>query len=383
MRVLVVHNAYQQRGGEDSVVESEVALLRQYGHEVFTYERHNDEVGQASRVQLAAQAFWSSRTVREIEALIAEVKPDVMHVHNTMPLISPSVYWAAQKMGVPVVQTLHNFRLFCPQAMFVRDGRVCEDCLGKVPWRGVLHKCYRDSAVQSAVMAGMLTAHRVMGTFVSKVDRFIALNEFCRSKMIEGGLPSERVSIKPNFVDWQPQPQWDQRTGGLYVGRLTSEKGVDVLLRALRRLPARTVSVIGGGPMEAEVASALGDAYLGFLPLSDIWGHLSRARYIVIPSIWYEGFPRTIVEAFASGVPVIASRIGSLAEVVTDGETGLLFNPGDEDELVAKLAWAQAHPQEMLRMGQAARAEYERRYTPERNCAKLIEIYQAAMGQSG
>ncbi len=383
MRVLVVHNAYQQRGGEDSVVESEVALLRQYGHEVFTYERHNDEVGQASRVQLAAQAFWSSRTVREIEALIAEVKPDVMHVHNTMPLISPSVYWAAQKMGVPVVQTLHNFRLFCPQAMFVRDGRVCEDCLGKVPWRGVLHKCYRDSAVQSAVMAGMLMAHRVMGTFVSKVDRFIALNEFCRSKMIEGGLPSERVSIKPNFVDWQPQPQWDQRAGGLYVGRLTSEKGVDVLLRALRRLPARTVSVIGGGPMEAEVASALGDAYLGFLPLSDIWGHLSRARYIVISSIWYEGFPRTIVEAFASGVPVIASRIGSLAEVVTDGETGLLFNPGDEDELVAKLAWAQAHPQEMLRMGQAARAEYERRYTPERNCAKLIEIYQAAMGQSG
>jgi glycosyltransferase involved in cell wall biosynthesis len=309
--------------------------------------------------------------------------PDVMHVHNTMPLVSPSVYWAARKRGVPVVQTLHNFRLLCPQAMFVREGKVCEDCLGKVPWRGVVHKCYRDSAVQSAVMAGMLTTHRALGTYDTQVNRFIALNEFCRNKMIEGGLKAERIRVKPNFVEWLAPPSWEGRDGGLYLGRLTPEKGVDVLLRALGRLPGQRLTAIGGGPMEAEVRAALGEGYLGFLPLSAIWGHLAKVGYMVVPSVWYEGFPRTIIEAFASGVPVIASRLGSLAEVVDDGRTGLLFNPGDDQDLAAKLAWAQAHPAEMVRMGQAARQEYENRYTPERNCEELIEIYRSAMSESG
>lgn len=383
MRVLMVHNAYQQRGGEDSVVESEVALLRQHGHEVHLYERHNDEVNQTPKWLLAPGAIWSSRTVREVQALIAGFRPDVMHVHNTMPLVSPSVYWAAREVGVPVVQTLHNFRLLCPQAMFVREGKVCEDCLGKVPWRGVLHKCYRDSTAQSAVMATMLSTHRLLGTYTSKVDRFIALNEFCRAKFIEGGLEAARISVKPNFVDWQPAPRWDQRLGGLYLGRLTPEKGVDVLLRALAREPGQRVKVVGGGPMEGAVRAAAGVDYLGFLPLAEIWGHLSRASYMVVPSVWYEGFPRTIVEAFASGVPVIASRLGSLAEVVSDGRTGLLFNPGDDEDLAAKLAWADSHPQEMMAMGQAARQEYEARYTPARNCAELIEIYRCAGVQSG
>ena len=383
MRVLMVHNAYQQRGGEDSVVESEAALLRHHGHEVQVYERHNDEVGQTPKWQLAAGAVWSSRTVRDVQALIAGFKPDVMHVHNTMPLVSPSVYWTAQKLGVPVVQTLHNFRLMCPQAMFVREGKVCEDCLGKVPWRGVLHKCYRDSTVQSAVMAAMLSTHRVLGTYASKVDRFIALNEFCRTKFIEGGLEAARISVKPNFVDWQPEPRWDQRLGGLYLGRLTPEKGVGVLLRALARQPRRRLRVVGGGPLGDAVRATAGVDYLGFLPLAEIWEHLSRASYMVVPSVWYEGFPRTIVEAFASGVPVIASRLGSLAEVVSDGKTGLLFNPGDDEDLASKLAWADSHPQEMIAMGQAARREYEVRYTPERNCAELIEIYRSAGVQSG
>lgn len=384
MRVLMVHNAYQQRGGEDSVVESEVALLRQHGHEVHVYERHNDEVGQVPKWQLAAGTVWSSRTVRDVQALIAGFKPDVMHVHNTMPLVSPSVYWAAKKLGVAVVQTLHNFRLLCPQAMFVREGQVCEDCLGKVPWRGVVHKCYRESRVQSAVLVGMLTTHRVLGTFAAKVDRYIALNEFCRAKMIEGGLAGDRISVKPNFVDWQAVPRWDQRAGGLYIGRLTPEKGVDVLIKALARSRSDVrMRVVGGGPMADSVAVASGMEYLGFLPLAEIWGQLATASYMVVPSVWYEGFPRTIVEAFASGVPVIASRLGSLAEVVTDGRTGLLFNPGDDEDLAAKLAWADSHPQEMIRMGQAARQEYEARYTPERNCAELIEIYRSAMAQSG
>ncbi|RZL03520.1 MAG: glycosyltransferase [Rubrivivax sp.] len=383
MRVLMVHNAYQQRGGEDSVVESEVALLREHGHEVHLYERHNDEITQAPKWRLAAETLWSSRTVRDVHALIAGFRPDVMHVHNTMPLVSPSVYWAARDKGVPVVQTIHNFRLLCPQAMFVREGKVCEDCLGKVPWRGVVHQCYRGSVVQSAVMAGMLTTHRMLGTYDAKVNVFIALNEFCRSKLIEGGLAAARIRVKPNFVDSQPAPHWDQRSGGLYLGRLTPEKGVDVLLRALKGLPGHRLTAIGGGPLEAEVRAALGEGYLGFLPLSAIWGHLARASYMVVPSVWYEGFPRTIIEAFASGVPVIASRLGSLAEVVDEGRTGLLFNPGDAEDLAAKLAWAESNPQAMVRMGQAARQEYENRYTPAQNYAELIEIYRVAMAESG
>lgn len=383
MRVLMVHNAYQQRGGEDSVVESEVALLRQHGHEVHVYERHNDEVGQAPKWQLAAGTVWSSRTVRDVQALIAGFKPDVMHVHNTMPLVSPSVYWAAQKLGVPVVQTLHNFRLMCPQAAFLREGKVCEDCLGKVPWRAVQHRCYRGSAVQSGALAVMLSTHRALGTFQNKVSRYIALNQFCKDKFVTAGLPAERISIKPNFVSWPNLPRWEGRAGGLYVGRLSEEKGISVMLAAMGLMANPGVQIIGGGPFESEAKLVAGSNYLGFLPLDDIMSRMASAAFLVLPSVCYEGFPRTLVEAFASGMPVIASRLGSMAELVAEGRTGLLFNPGDAADLAAKIEWAHAHPHDMLLMGHAARKEYESRYTPERNCAELIEIYRQAIAESG
>ncbi|CAH0351849.1 Phosphatidyl-myo-inositol mannosyltransferase [Aquabacterium sp. CECT 9606] len=383
MRVLMVHNAYQQRGGEDSVVESEVALLREHGHEVALHLRHNDDVNKVSRLNVAAQTLWSTQTTREIKALIEKFRPDVMHVHNTLPLVSPSVYWAANSLGVPVVQTLHNFRLMCPQAIFLREGKVCEDCLGKLPWRAVQHRCYRGSVVQSGAVAVMLSAHRALGTFQNKVSRYIALNQFCKDKFVAGGLPAERISIKPNFVSWPAQPEWGGRSGGLFVGRLSEEKGIAVMLAAMRLMPAPGVEIIGGGAFEAEAKAVAGAGYLGFLPLQDIMARMASAAFLVLPSVCYEGFPRTLVEAYASGTPVIASRLGSMAELVADGRTGLLFNPGDAEDLAAKIEWAQSHPQEMIRMGQAARQEYEARYTPERNCAELIEIYRAAMAQSG
>ncbi|MES2090651.1 MAG: glycosyltransferase, partial [Pseudomonadota bacterium] len=316
MRVLVVHNAYQQRGGEDSVVEAEVALLRDHGHDVELYLRHNDEVDHAPRLKVALQALWSSATVQQIQALVAQFRPEVIHVHNTLPLVSPSVYWAAHAAGIPVVQTLHNFRLMCPQATFLRHGKVCEDCLGKVPWRAVIHRCYRESAVQTGAVAVMLSMHRGMGTFENKVSRYIALNEFCKAKFVAGGLPADRIVVKPNFVSWVPTPQWDQRAGGLYVGRLSIEKGIQVLLEAIRQLPDHRVVVVGSGPFESEVRDVAGGAYAGFLPLDQIMARLSRSAFLVLPSICYEGFPRTLVEAFANGVPVIASRLGSMAELI-------------------------------------------------------------------
>lgn len=378
-RVLIVHNSYQQRGGEDSVVESELDLLREHGHAVQLYARHNDEVTGASAVSLAAQTLWSRHSQRALSDQILAFKPNVIHVHNTWPLISPSVYWTASRHHVPVVQSLHNFRLMCPQAMFLREGRVCEDCLGQLPWRGVVRGCYRDSTVQTAALAATVTLHRAMGTYGNKVARFIALNEFCRQKFIEGGLPADKICIKPNFVnDPGLQPEVGVRTGGLFVGRLSVDKGVQVLLQA-QALAGSSIKVAGVGDLLPAVQTQLGAAALGFMSGPAVLDHMRHASYLVMPSLWYENFPRTLVEAFSCGLPVIGSRIGALAELIEDGKTGLLFKPGDAHDLAAKMQWAQANPGAMLAMGRHARALYERAYGPESNYDRLIEIYNEAV----
>lgn len=380
MRIVVAHNAYQQRGGEDAVAEAEIALLRAHGHEVQVLARHNEEVLGQGRVSLALQTLWSRRTLQAARRLLAEFRPDVVHAHNTFPLISPSLYWAAEEARVPVVQTLHNFRLLCPQAMFLREGRVCEDCLGTLPWRGVLRGCYRGSVAQSAVLGSSVALHRAAGTWEHKVARYIALNHFCRDKFVQGGLPAARIRVKPNFVELDARPQWDpaQRRGGLFVGRLSAEKGLELLADAAAevRVP---LTVIGDGPLAPRAQLAFGERWLGFQPASEVLERMQRALYLVVPSLWYENFPRTIVEAYACGLPVIASRIGALAEIVRDGRTGLLFDPGQASDLASKLAWAEEHPEAMRQMGRAARAEYEARYTPARNHQQLMEIYRDAI----
>lgn len=378
MKILVAHNAYQHRGGEDAVVEAEIALLREHGHEVEIYQLHNDALKQMSGAAAAVSAIWSQRSAGDIDELCSRFAPDVIHVHNTFPLISPSLYWAAGRNKVPVVQTLHNFRLLCPQAIFLREGKICEACIGKLPWRAVVHKCYRESAAQSAVVTGMLAAHRTIGTYRERITRYIALNRFARDKYIEGGLPADRFRIKPNFAPSSRMPGWNDRSGGMYVGRLSSEKGVDVLVAAAR-LTQVPVDVIGGGPLEALAREAFGERYLGFLPLEEIMERMHEALFMVLPSICYENSPRAIVEAFSCGLPVIASRLGALADIVDDGVTGLLFSPGDAKDLAEKIAWAAAHPVQMARMGQAARAEYEANYTPERNHEMLVDIYEDAI----
>jgi len=380
MRVLIAHNAYQHRGGEDSVVEAEMVLLRQHGHAVEIYSRHNDDIGALSISSLARRTFWSSRTVEDVSRLIQAFQPDVIHSHNTFPLISPSLYWAAERAGVPVVQTLHNFRLMCLNALFLREGRVCEDCMGHLPWRGVARACYRGSRAASAVLAGMLALHRELGTYRNKVARYIALNEFCRGKFIEGGLPAERVLVKPNFVDFAaPQPA--PRAGLLFVGRLSIEKGMATLAAAMALLPDAQLRVAGDGPEAGLLDGMAGVAKLGSLPGEAVRQEMSHAAVLVVPSIWYENFPRTLVEAFACGLPVIASRIGALAELVRDGETGLLFEPGNPRDLADKMAWALAHPELTAAMGRNARAQYETEFSAEVNYRRLMEIYQEAIDE--
>lgn len=378
MRVLVAHNTYQHRGGEDSVVEAEIALLRSHGHEVATYFRHNDDIAAMSKATAAQQTLWSSRTTSELTGLIHTFRPDVIHAHNTFPLISPSLYWAAERAGVPVVQTLHNFRLMCLNGLFLREGRVCEDCQGRLPWRGVVRKCYRGSGAASAALAGMLTLHRGLGTYRHKVARYIALNDFCRNKFIEGGLPAERIVVKPNFVDFAV-PAALPRQGFLFVGRLAREKGVQTLAGAAVLLPDASVRVAGDGPESALLDGVNGITRLGSLPGEAVRQEMNRAMALVIPSICYETFGLVVIEAFATDLPVIASRIGALAVLVRDGETGLLFEPGNPQDLATKMAWALAHPEAMASMGRKARAQYEAEFTAERNYAQLMAIYADAI----
>jgi len=377
-RVLVVHNRYQFAGGEDAVVDAEVALLRANGHEVETYMRDNHELSDIGALDAFTQALWSRRTWREVSQLVEGFRPDVIHAHNTFALVSASVYWAAARAAVPVVQTLHNFRLLCVQAMFLREGRVCEDCLGRVPWPGVVRKCYRNSGLQSAALATMVGMHRTLGTYRQKVARYIALTDFCRAKFIEGGLPAARIAVKANFADIARFPE-SGRCGGLFVGRLSPEKGIDTLIGALRELPNITLDVIGDGPelQKVETHPQLNPA--GWLPPAGVQERMRRAAYLVMPSIWYENFPRTLVEAYANGLPVIASRLGALSELVDHGRTGLLFEPGDASDLARHLAWAEAFPRKMRAMGRNAREVYEKRFTPDRNYAQLMAIYQDAI----
>lgn len=377
LRVLVVHNSYQERGGEDSVVESEIALLRAHGNEIAEYHRSNDECREIGRVDLAVQALWSRRSAMELRQLIIKVRPDVIHVHNTFPLVSPSIYWTAAKARVPVVQTLHNFRLMCLNGLFLRNNHVCEDCLGHLPWRGVMHKCYRGDAGASGVLAGVLALHRGLTTYHTRVSRYIALNAFCKRKFIESGLPAERVVIKPHFVDF-PVPELLSRKGFLFVGRLSKEKGIQTLARAAGLLPHMCLRVAGEGSESHMFDGLINVTLLGRLRSAAVRQEMNRAVALVVPSICYETFGLVIVEAFASGTPVLASRIGALAELVREGETGLCFEPGNERDLADKISWALAHPEQMAEMGRNARAQYEVEFSADENYRRLMEIYKDA-----
>ena len=380
MKIVVVHNAYQHKGGEDSVMEAEVALLRAHGHEVRLFTRHNDALVNMPKVAVAVNTFWASDVAKAFETEIQSFQPDVVHVHNTFPQISPAIYWVAARLKVPVIQTLHNFRLLCPQAMFLRDGKVCEDCLGKVPWRGAVRGCYRDSKLQSSVLASMVTVHRAMGTWQDKVTRYIALNEFCRNKFIEGGLPAHRITIKPNFVDFET-PAGGNRKGFLFVGRLSPEKGVDVLVAAVKETKGVNVRVAGSGTESTKLENVEGLYALGALPSARIHEEMNKAIAVVVPSICFETFGMVAVEAFASATPVIASRIGVLPNLVTDGITGLLFEPGNASDLSQKLLWAQQHPDQMAQMGRNARTLYEAKFTAEQNYRQLMVIYEDAISE--
>ena len=387
MKVLVVHSYYQQPGGEDAVFADETRLLREHGHQVLTYTAHNADLSRKGALEQAATALWNRGASAELRRLCEAERPDVAHFHNTFPLVSPAAYYGVASAGVPVVQTLHNYRLVCPNALLFRDGAPCEDCLGKaVPWPAIVHACYRDSRSASGVVALMLAGHRALGTWSRHVTVYVTPSEFTRQKLIEGGVAAANIVVKPNFVAPDPGLGAGDGSYALFVGRLTAEKGVRTLLRAWAQLgKALPLRMVGDGPLADEVAEAAamggGVQWLGKQPSEEVYRLLRGATCLVFPSEWYEGAPKVIVEAFATGTPVVAARIGAAAELIEDGKTGRFFAPGNADELAECIRQLLASPPALFRMRAAARRTFEERHSAERNHELLVSIYAAAIAQ--
>jgi glycosyltransferase involved in cell wall biosynthesis len=386
MNILMVHNFYQRRGGEDRCFETEIDLLEAHGHQVTRYILHNDIIKGMHAIQIGLKTLWNQQTYRELRALIRQKRPDVVHFQNTFPLVSPAAYYAAHQENKPVIQTLQNYRLLCPGATFYRNGRTCEDCLGKrVAWPGVVHGCYRQNKLASSTVALMLTGHHLLRTWTNLVDRYIAVTNFNREKLIQGGLPAEKIVIKPNFIYPDPGAGTYSRPEAIFVGRLTPEKGVATLLSAWKILNGKTpLKIVGEGPLETEVCAAqkagLKVEWLGQIRPEEVLHLMKGSNFLVFPSEWYEGFPRTIVEAFACGLPVIGSQLGSMSEIIENYRTGLFFQPGNAGHLADRVEWALSHPQQLELMRLEARCEFEAKYSAEQNYQILMEIYQSTLG---
>jgi len=392
MRIMMVHNTYREAGGEDVVFESEKRLLEQAGHSVVPYVRSNMELQSASIldwITMGPRMIWSSKTRNDFAIRLAAEHPDIVHIHNTFMVISPSIYSACSELGVPVVQTLHNFRLLCPAASFFRAGEVCQECVDYSLLRSVRHGCYRDSRAATAGVALMLAFHRRLRTWRDSVTRFIALTEFTKKKFVAAGFPPDKFAVKPNFADFDPGERTVPGDYSVFIGRLAENKGLRTLLDAWGKLPVQfPLQIVGDGPERA-----LLEAQARELQLSEVTfrGRLSRAaaiqavkgaRFMVVPSRWYEGFPMCIVESFACGTPVLCSRLGGMTDIVEDHATGLHCNPGDAQDLANKVEWAWSHPVELVNMGHMARKKYESDYTPEKNYELLMGIYQQALAAS-
>ncbi len=384
MKILLVHNFYLEPGGEDQVFAAESEVLRAHGDDVRTYTVHNSRIASMGRLHLAAATVWNREVLDELTNRIGQDRPDLVHFHNTFPLISPAGYAAARHWGIPVVQTLHNFRLLCVNALFLRDGKPCEDCLGHaVAWPGVVHACYRRSRRASAVVAGMLAVHRVRRTWDAAVDTYIAMSEFARDKFVAGGLPPQRIVVKSNFLAHDPGVGTHEGNFALYVGRLSPEKGIEGLLDVWRRLaPPMRLRIIGSGPLESSLDRPPGVEFLGRQPRECVLAAMKDARVLVFPSVCYENFPLAILEAMATGLPVIASHQGSVPEIVEDGRSGVLVPSGNPEHWAGALGWAMGHPEAMGTMGHEARRLFEDRYTPDAGYRRLSDVYRGTISRS-
>ena len=357
-------------------------MLSDAGHVVEVDIVSNDTIGGLNKAQAFARASYDASNEKKVAARCAAFEPDIVHVHNFWPLLTPAVHVGARSSGAALVQTLHNYRLLCAAATFERGGQVCEDCLHGSKLNAVLHACYRGSRAASLALVRLQQAEAKKATLSSHVDRFICLSQFARNKFEEGGLPKAKLAIKPNFIERAAVlPTEGARRSMLFVGRLSPEKGLRVLVEAWQELPGIPLRIAGDGPLldELRIDAPPNVFFLGRLDSEQVLDEMRKARALLVPSLWYEGFPMTIVEAFSAGLPVIASRLGALAEIILPGKTGALFDAGSAAALAATVRTLDAAPERLAQMGRDARATYENRYTAQQNLPLLEAIYAGAM----
>ncbi len=385
MKVLVVHNSYKIKGGEDTVVQNEIELLRTNGVEVVTYFRNNHEIDNYStidKIGLIHSTTYSEKSFDEIARLIEKHSPDLCHVHNTLPLISPSVYNACQKKNVPVVQTLHNYRLGCINGLLLREQKPCEDCITKNnPFEGVKHKCYRNSYVQSYAVARMLSVNRKKGFWNSRINRFICLTPFAKNKFIEIGIDQDLIAVKPNFISVELDENDVTKTNKfqvLYMGRLEESKGIQVFLELSKEFSDVSFVVIGKNVENIDFTN-FNVEYKGELPYQEAQSIMARSSVLVFPSIWYEGMPMTILEAFALKTVVIASNLGAMSSMIQHEKNGLLFNLGDVQNLAKQLTRLRSNPELLNELKNNASSNYKELYTPTSNVQQLLSIYKSVL----
>lgn len=388
MRILFIHNRYQYRGGEDVAVEQEASLLQEKGHQVETLIFSNDQLsGLLGKVKAGLQSIYNRQSAAKLNEAIEQFKPDLIHVHNIFFSASPSVLYVAGKRKIPVVYTLHNYRHICANALLLRENSVCELCIQKrFPWEAIKYKCYRNSAVESALVTAITGIHKSLHTWQNKVSTYIALNEFTRYRMQGTSMkvPEHKMQVKPNFVKDPGNGAWPRENFLLYVGRLSPEKGVETMLKAISGMPQCRLVVAGDGPEREALTAAYGSfaniEFKGSLPAQEVISLLQQCQLLVFPSIWYEGLPFTILEAFATGTPVLASNLGSMQQMITNGYNGFHFQPGNANDLSDKLNHFLAMPEAGKKeLYQQARKTYLEKYHPEVNYQAILTIYQNAL----
>ena len=382
-RILIVHNRYQIPGGEDTVVENEMAMLKKYGHEVFYYERNNSELNQFTALQkmkLPFQTIYSLKTKNEIKHLIQTHQIDLVHVHNTLLLVSPSVYDAAKECNVPVIQTVHNFRFLCPNGLFFRDGKVCEECLKNGLSCSVKHSCYRSSKAQTIIVAAALKRMRLAHVF----DRIycICLTEFNKQKLLSSGFFREdHLYLKPNFVSGTGSPlPYDRRNHQVvFAGRLEEIKGIRFLLEVWKhRKDDLKLIVCGDGPLREECRKFIEQNHLsnvvlrGQVPHEEVLDLIRESKAMVFASQVYEGFPMSIAESFSCGTPVLAPSFGNGGALVKEGINGFHYEPGSVNSCLNAL-------DQLLNKEDYDLSAMTAQYSEETNYGLLKHIYDDVM----